>query len=226
MQIATSPKSFFIFDLDDTLVNEFDYLASAYRHISVYVSPSSANTLAEMMIDKYRNGENVFAWLVAQFSSAIRPLDLNTLLDMYRNHLPQLSLRPGVQRFLDSAKSMNIPLGLITDGRSVTQRNKMKAAGINGYFDDVIISEEFGSAKPNPANFLYFEENYPGCEFWYFGDNTNKDFLVPATLGWKRVCIQDCGNNIHKQQLDTLTGVEIISSFDDIHLVNEKLYQF
>ena len=55
----------------------------------------------------------------------------------------------------------NIRLGIISDGRSRTQRNKLRALGLD-WIEDVVISEEFGSEKPCEANYLYFEKKYPG----------------------------------------------------------------
>ena len=93
-------------------------------------------------------------------------------------------------------------MGIITDGRSVTQRNKIEALGLEDTFDDIIISEEFGSSKPSEENYLYFEKKYGNSNFTYIGDNTVKDFVTPNSLGWNTLCLLDDGNNIHKQNLD------------------------
>jgi len=39
---------------------------------------------------------------------------------------------------------------------------------------------------------------YPGKEFWFIGDNTSKDFIVPEKLGWRTICLANCGDNIHQ----------------------------
>jgi putative hydrolase of the HAD superfamily len=93
-------------------------------------------------------------------------------------------------------------LGLVTDGRSVGQRNKIKVLKLYRWFDnaDIIISEEFGSDKTNVKNFKYFEQKYPGHSFVYVGDNPKKDFVVPNRLGWQTVMLKDNSRNIHKQE--------------------------
>ena len=60
------------------------------------------------------------------------------------------------KHLLDVLKEKNIPAGLITDGRSVTQRNKLKSLGLLNYFKEVIISEEFGSEKPGLKELSFF----------------------------------------------------------------------
>ncbi len=74
---------------------------------------------------------------------------------------------------------------LITDGRSLTQRHKINAAGLHAFFDDadIYISEETGHDKTNPDTFLRVMEKYAGAEeFHYIADNPPKDFFHPSRL--------------------------------------------
>ncbi|MGM9786689.1 MAG: HAD family hydrolase, partial [Candidatus Cryptobacteroides sp.] len=91
--------------------------------------------------------------------------------------------------------------------RSIQQRNKIEALGLNRWIenDDIIISEEFGSEKPALANYEYYMKRYPECcDFTYIGDNPNKDFVVPNILGWETICLIDDGRNIHKQGISAI----------------------
>ena len=64
-----------------------------------------------------------------------------------------------------------------------------------------------------------FEEKYPGREFYFFGDNTSKDFIVPDRLGWRKICLLDTGRHIHKQSFGKNTLPDyFITSFADINL--------
>jgi putative hydrolase of the HAD superfamily len=55
--------------------------------------------------------------------------------------------------------------------------------------------------------------------FFFFGDNTSKDFIVPCKLGWKSICIKNSGNNIHAQDLFNVSAPNIIiSGFQEIIL--------
>jgi putative hydrolase of the HAD superfamily len=95
----------------------------------------------------------------------------------------------------------------------------LKALGIEQSFSDIIISEEFGSEKPDERNYLYYHQKYPSSHLYYIGDNTGKDFIVPAKLGWTTICIQDRGMNIHPQQLDRLPVPDyIVSTFKEIEI--------
>lgn len=99
-------------------------------------------------------------------------------------------------------KEGRVRIGLITDGRSVQQRNKIEVLGLKRWIDeeDIVISEEFGSEKPALENYAYFMKRYLKChDFTYVGDNLKKDFIAPNSLGWMTVCLKDDGRNIHKQ---------------------------
>ncbi|MDB4902496.1 MAG: family hydrolase [Mucilaginibacter sp.] len=220
MVINANEKSFFIFDLDDTLYNEIDFLKSGYSCIAKILEPYLEYSIFDLMFDKYKNNENVFAWIIQEYSPITPFKTIYELLDIYRTHFPTIKMSQETIKFLGDIKEKNISTGLITDGRSTTQRNKLKALGIENYFTDIIISEEFGTEKPNKLNYLYFQKKHPEKSFYFFGDNTSKDFIVPSKLGWNIICIKDAGKNIHLQELHKLNFPNtIISSFEEITLL-------
>jgi putative hydrolase of the HAD superfamily len=219
MEIKITPESFFIFDLDDTLFPEIDFLKSGYRHISQNLLPLINTNICEELLQKYYRKENAFQWLLCEYGNQLKEINLEWLLKEYREHIPNIKLNPEAGFFLDKLSSRRIPVALITDGRSITQRNKLTALGISHYFSDIIISEEFGSAKPDEKNYLYFEHKYPGKKFCFVGDNTSKDFIVPNKLGWKTICIRNSGNHIHEQSFNIQEGPDhVILSFNEINL--------
>lgn len=216
MELRINRNTFLIFDLDDTLFYEIDFLKSAYRHISSTLQSHIGDDIYEEMFRRYQEKENVFEWIVKKYAACLDQKDVSWLLKEYREHEPQISLAKETAAFLEEMYNHNIPMGLITDGRSVTQRNKLKALGITQYFSDIIISEEFGSEKPDPRNYKYFEDKYPSREFYFFGDNTKKDFLVPCQLGWNTVCLRNKGYNIHEQVNCNPSPGNMINGFDEI----------
>lgn len=223
MQIKVNSNSFFVFDLDDTLFGEIDFLKSGYQHISTKLAALINRDLYSEMLQRYYRKENVFRWIADTYQTVTPEITVDWLLREYREHLPLIKLKKETLAFLEQLIDFSVPLGLITDGRSITQRNKLKALGIEAYFSDIIISEEFGSEKPNENNYLYFEKKYPGRHFYFFGDNTSKDFIVPNKLGWRTICIKNAGSHIHEQSFDRIPAPDdIISSFKEVELVYEN----
>ena len=188
------PKRAIVFDLDDTLYPEIDFLKSAYHFISRQLTQD--DTLYSSMLADYRNQQDVFAGLSQQFK-----VDKSQLLDWYRYHQPSIHASPGVAAFIEHF-SNDYQFAIITDGRSITQRNKIKALQLDDKLNAVIISEEIGSEKPNVLNYQAVE-NQLDCEaYWYIGDNVKKDFITPNLLGWQTIGLKDQGQNIHSQNMN------------------------
>ncbi len=209
-----------VFDLDDTLVKEIDYLKSAFREIAAFADAERIELLEEML-GWHSNKENVFAKLEALYPHA----NLSELKKLYRNHLPDFSHVSDVLEFLSELKSDGHFLGLITDGFSVTQRNKIKALGIENVLDLIVISEEFGSEKPHEDNYSAFHK-FKTEQYIYVGDNLNKDFITAKKLGWTTVCLIDDGRNIHTQDFarnDLYLPAFTIHSLNELSGIIKKL---
>lgn len=200
------------FDLDDTLFKERLYLFSAYREIVAYavskISFPTETTLPEsayeVMVDTYERGKNAFEALNTLLGLQVLTSDY---LQLYRNHVPDIQLPTATEELLWTLLKQGHVLGLITDGRSIQQRHKIEALGLERFFlpENIVISEEFGSEKPSEINYRYFLNRYPEAEnFLYVGDNPKKDFVTPNRLGWLTVGLKDNGENIHSQSMDFL----------------------
>jgi putative hydrolase of the HAD superfamily len=56
---------------------------------------------------------------------------------------------------LKQLKANGYKLGLITDGRSISKRKKIKALNIEKYFEYILISEEFGTENLIPLILIF-----------------------------------------------------------------------
>ena len=193
------PNKVVVFDLEDTLYQEMDFLKSGYQAVADYLSKSvGKDDLYAEMIEAYQTGEkDVFQKVLDDHQLTI---DKSELLDIYRYHIPQIHLDSKVRSVLEQLHG-KCHLALITDGRPRTKRNIINALGLSEYFDgaDVYISDEVGHLKTAPYSCERIMEKYPDCQYIYVGDNPAKDFLVPNRLGWLTVCLKDHGQNIHPQ---------------------------
>lgn len=187
-----------VFDLDDTLYKEVDFVRSGFSAIASYVGKDG---IAVELFERWKRGQNALQWLIDVTDIEC---EIPDLLHVYRTHLPSIKLESSVEDMLDKLKQEGKVLGMITDGRSITQRHKIEALGLYRWItdDNLVISEEFGSEKPDMANYEYFMSRYPVANYFYVGDNTAKDFVSPNILGWHTICIKDDGRNIHSQTFD------------------------
>jgi putative hydrolase of the HAD superfamily len=186
-----------VFDLDDTLYHERDFVRSGFRAVSQHVAHHCQTQVFTALETLFENGHTDPIGQV--FDETRLPISKQDLLEIYRNHVPDIKLAAGVRRLLDGLHHAGHPLGLLTDGRSITQRNKIRSLGLDRWFEEIVISDEFGSSKPSVANYRYFERRYPGRCYAYVGDNLAKDFVAPNALGWLTLCVKDRGQHIHPQ---------------------------
>lgn len=216
MILTLNHPSLFVFDLDDTLFQEVDFMKSAFKEISSSIDNENAENLSRQLFQKYSSGSNAFNWLIETYPSL--NLTLNGLLDQYRNHLPEISLNNGVFELLENLKANGSILILVSDGRSITQRNKLKSLKIEHFFNEIYISEEIGHEKNDGYTFNLINEKYPNHDKVMFGDNPSKDFEWPNNLEWITIGLRNSGQNIHPQITDNKWGHphHYINTFADL----------
>lgn len=178
-----------IFDMDDTLYGEKEYVRSGYRQIA-------------KLLPEVENAEGRLWQLFEEKKPAIDELLKEEGLDSeeikqkclraYRCQIPKIHLYDGVAELLRELKAQGFLLGIITDGRPEGQRAKIKALGLEALVDEIIVTDEFGGAeyrKPNPISFQTMKEKLgvEYAEMCYVGDNIKKDFIAPKQLGMRSI---------------------------------------
>lgn len=189
-------RTAFVFDLDDTLYPEVDYVRSGRAHVCERLSDILGIDLHDAVQAAVDAGEkNWLGFLVRE--AGLPPSALETLLWIYRLHPPKITLEPGWAALLERLEQAGRPVLILTDGRSITQRLKLKALGLSHL--PTLISEDWGSDKEDPARFREVMTRHPD-DFWlYVGDNPAKDFLAPRTLGWHTVGMRIGEHGVHPQ---------------------------
>lgn len=180
-----------LFDLDDTLYSEKEYVRSGYRQVAALFPehPGAEDMLWGFFLKK----KPAIDCFLEQIGA---PSDLKAkCLEVYRTHDPDIHLYPGVRDMLIRLKRRH-RLGLITDGRPEGQRAKIRALGIAPLFDAVVVTDELGGAayrKPNPIAFQQMAERFGAAcgRMCYIGDNINKDVEGPESLGMTAILFQN-----------------------------------
>jgi HAD superfamily hydrolase (TIGR01549 family) len=151
-----------LFDLDDTLC---DYASARASRLRIAFSLDAEGRfinrpdemLAELMAESIRihpHGVDHFKALLARFGIADARV-AEAAAHWYReNPYDGLRLYPGADQVLIAVQSTKSggqrrPVGIITNGPADVQRAKLKLLGLERLVDFVVISEEFGAAKPS-----------------------------------------------------------------------------
>lgn len=100
-----------------------------------------------------------------------------------------------VPAVLESATRARVPLGLVTNGASDTQREKLRAMDLDHRFDAIAISGEIGVAKPDPVIFeVALSRLGVGRDgIWHVGDNPEIDVAGARAAGLTAVWINRSG---------------------------------
>ena len=174
-----------IFDLDDTLYSEKEYVRSGYRKVAEHFGKPE---LAEQFWTVFeRGGRAIDEVLQANGLESYK----EEALRIYRFQEPEIHLYPDVAGLLARIRRTK-KVGIITDGRPEGQRAKLRALGLCAMVDEIIVTDELGGVefrKPNEAAFRLMQERMAVSfeKMVYVGDNMKKDFIAPERLGMQTI---------------------------------------
>ena len=200
-----------IFDLDDTLYSEKEYVKCGFEAIA---ERAGKPEYAEKLWSYFLEGKPAVDELIKETGAEDKKAEY---LEAYRNNKPNLQLYGGAEEFLLKLREKGVKVGIITDGRPEGQRNKIEALGLEALVDDIIITDELGGAqfrKPNDIAFRIMQCRWklPFEQIAYVGDNPHKDFSAPKQLGMKSVHFKNSDglyfeDGAVKMSFDTLSDV-------------------
>ena len=178
-----------IFDLDDTLYSEKEYVKSGYKQIGEFFS--EIPNMSEKLWTEFLRGGNAIDQ-VLKAEGRYSEENKAECLRVYRFHKPNIHLYAGVEQLLIRLRARGLKIGVITDGRPEGQRAKIQSLGLKKWVDEIIITDELGGVeyrKPNAKAFECMKQrigvNF--AEMAYVGDNPKKDFIAPQKLGMRSV---------------------------------------
>lgn len=213
-----------IFDLDDTLISERDYIESGYRHVSKvlkkWVNNSEKEIFERLLILFSFDSRNVFNRLLDELHYPYTSEFIYFLVNEYRNHLPTIQFYNDVIPCLERLKYLNIKTGIITDGFENTQKRKMESLNADHLFDVVIYTDELGSDfwKPHPLAFEMMKERLEVDyhEMIYIGDNPSKDFYIKKFHPVNTIRIHRDGIYNHRSYLEGIKADYEIKSLAEL----------
>lgn len=194
-RVKSPPVTAVVFDLDDTLYSEKEYVRSGYRQVAALLT--GVENAEEQLWEAFERGEPAID-AVLRANGMYSEAKKQECLKAYRYQQPQISLYEGVPELFKELREAGIKIGVITDGRPEGQRAKLQALGLADMVDSILITDELGGAqfrKPNDIAFrvMQLRLGVPFEEIVYVGDNASKDFAAPRALEmqWIHYCNPD-----------------------------------
>jgi putative hydrolase of the HAD superfamily len=210
------PYKHLFFDLDHTLWDFDTNSREALKDIYHSLSLADAGVYDFNLFHKLYLGHNERLW--ERYRKGYMKVDelrwkrMSVTLLEFKNGDEALARKMGVE-FLEVLPTKNVlfpdtfellnyltekkyNLHLITNGFEKTQHHKLKTAGIDGYFREVITSEGSNSLKPHPEIFEYaFAKTGAGKnESIMIGDSPEVDILGARSAGIDQVYVNHTGN--------------------------------
>jgi putative hydrolase of the HAD superfamily len=182
-----------VFDLDDTLYFERNYVLSGFRFIAEVIGGDGGGSeqVFSFLSQEFEDGVrgNAFDRVIAKYPELEARWKTADLVDLYRSHSPTIALEAAMSALVAGLVSHGIPIALITDGPIETQSRKIESLGIRDLFSPIILTDAWGIEfrKPHARAFQAVMEAWrmKPTELAYIGDNPVKDFRAPRALGWQ-----------------------------------------
>lgn len=214
-----------VFDLDDTLYLERDYVVSGLTAAGDWARARlGLDRLGPIMRERFEAGarQRIFDDSLAALGQTATPALVARLLAVYRQHRPRIALATDATRYLDR-RDAGTAVAIVTDGFLDAQRRKLRALDLfRRGVRQAVCTDRWGRAawKPSRRAFDHLEAAFglSGARFTYVADNPSKDFVAPRQLGWHTVRIVRAGG-LHAEVRAASAGDEadrIIESLDSL----------
>jgi putative hydrolase of the HAD superfamily len=184
-----------LFDLDNTLSERDEAFRRWARwfagaRLGIVDDAAVEKTVgAIMLLDRggYAPRDALFQAIKEHFPSLLD--DVDALVSAYREqvhtHLPALDA--GTVGLLAALREARVPWGIVTNGSSLNQRAKIRTLQLEDHAHAIVISEEAGVSKPEPAIFHLAAERLgvAASAVLFVGDHPQNDVAGAATAGMR-----------------------------------------
>ncbi|MFH1425053.1 MAG: TIGR02253 family HAD-type hydrolase [archaeon] len=216
-------KKWIFFDIDNTLFYSREHSEHARKNaiqamIKRGLKASEKEAYEELVKIVERLGSNSdahFNELVKKFNG-VADWDIVTAGVVAYQEVAKYYLKPysGVVRTLEELKKRGHRLGVISNGRSVKQREKLIKLGLQEFFEVVVISEDIGVRKPEKEIFEKALElaKCSARDAIMVGDKES-DIKPAKELGMVTVSSGECGADY---KIDSHRFEEMLGVIDEI----------
>jgi putative hydrolase of the HAD superfamily len=186
-----------LFDLDDTLYPQNQYVTSGFRAVSDYVHNLYGIHIFDELIALYQAGEqrDIFFKALQRHFKVVEEALLSKLLYVHRTHNPRIELYHDARVCLALLISRDIRVGLVAEGHAAIQRRKVAALELESlidaivYPDDLLGSRQSFQILEDAFQIMFLQLGLEPADIVFVGDNPVVDFYIPRKLGMGTVRI-------------------------------------
>ncbi len=236
---STRNNLIFVFDLDDTLYDQFDvfknvinnkYNLTVEQIKQFYVD---FRDYSDKLFDDSENGiiskqeMHCKRLILAAEKNRIEMTNIQAcaIQEKYSKAQSKITIDENIKEILLFCLNNGIDLVLLTNGPYEHQLKKIKQLQLTKYFNNknIIISGEVGCAKPNPNIFLKCEQLFEGedCDFYMIGDSYLNDICGAIQNGWSAIWL----NKYEKLNTQQLSISYMVSDTAKLYESVKEIYE-
>lgn len=173
-----------IFDLDDTLISEKEYIKSGFSCVADWIEKTFhiENVFNDLLRLFQEDSKMVFNRFFELKKIQYSKEDIEKLIEIYRTHKPHIEFYSDVIPTIQKLREEGKKLAILSDGYVETQVAKIQVLKANELFDEILLTDSLGKEywKPSVRGFELLKETFQVSydEMLYVGDNPEKDFYI------------------------------------------------
>lgn len=173
-----------IFDLDDTLYPEIDYIKPAYFRLSKEIEQRNGipvESSYNFLLDEFIRGNRhkLFDRFITSFG--LNSSSMEYMLSILRSVTIEngLQMYPHMIDFIEKLKEKEVTCFVVTNGNVEQQRNKINHLGIARHFAEIVYANNL-TPKPDPASWYFLKRkfNLNESESVYVGDAQSDELFA------------------------------------------------
>ncbi|MGX7265044.1 HAD family hydrolase [Enterococcus crotali] len=205
----------FIFDVDDTLYDQLEPFKRAFQEnfslnkgISIEGLFRHSRKFSDDVFELSQKGRiSMDEMYIYRLTKAFNEFDISILPQQaiafqkdYAAFQEKITLFPDMEKTLQYCKEKKLTMGIITNGSSKHQRNKIKKLNLTHWIKPkhIFISGELEMAKPDKKIFHYVETEMKldPQQTFYIGDSYRNDMFGAKNANWKTIWCNRRGHSI------------------------------
>lgn len=214
----------FVFDLDDTLYDEINFVKSGFIAVANYlwkeygIDENESFELMWSILEEHGRG-SVFNRTLRHYGLE-RQQTVRKCLTVYRLHNPNIQLLPDAEAILQEINDQ--PIYIVTDGHKIVQHNKLIVLGLYSRVKRCFITYRYGRKHSKPSPYCFNKiaqiEKVNTSDIVYIGDNPNKDFVGIKPLGFRTIRIKrgPYANLLKSDEFNAEAEVETLTDITDV----------
>jgi putative hydrolase of the HAD superfamily len=220
------PARGLIVDLDDTLYARREFLRSGFRAVAVHAASAhgiDAVPLFATMERALSEGESSKALQRLCTEHALPHVDVQSLLQIFRDHTPVLTLDDDVAPALRRMRAGGWRIVVLTNGLPSVQERKLTALGVAALVDHVVYAEQFApKGKPAPDTFRQAlgRLGLPAARCVCVGDDPINDIAGARAVGLRTIRLTRHTDLTPKREADS-----VARHFDEVPAIAAGLLE-